>query len=318
MALRSRQRVYGWGIGGELVYGKEFEKVNLRVGGQYQYNKSITDYVETELSGREVLSTNHGYAYGELTGSFGKLNYNLGLGLKTLTTKNGATSHTTVSNNTTLTLMMPFGKGWSLNYIVFHRPTPPSISQLSTVESVVDDYYIYQGNPDLKSGQMIYNRIQFRYAHKNGFSATFRLKYGRTFNPIVRTVYYDAAREKFIGRPNNEKHLDDPGVELSLSKQRLWDHLDLSGAHWLYVFHLRRRQLSPHIRQCVCIGTGTRLLRQVVDFGILVLCAGAILAGREYFPRPIVVEFGRALSVEQQFHVFRVLEFHFRKRRLGL
>lgn len=221
--------VYGWGIGGELVYGKEFEKVNLRVGGQYQYNKSITDYVETELSGREVLSTNHGYAYGELTGSFGKLNYNLGLGLKTLTTKNGATSHTTVSNNTTLTLMMPFGKGWSLNYIVFHRPTPPSISQLSTVESVVDDYYIYQGNPDLKSGQMIYNRIQFRYAHKNGFSATFRLKYGRTFNPIVRTVYYDAAREKFIGRPNNEKHLDDPGVELSLSKQRLWDHLDLSG-----------------------------------------------------------------------------------------
>lgn len=219
---------HGYGIAGEAVYGKNFGKVTARFGVQHRYSWRTTEYVENNQ--KEDQSSNITYVYGELQGNFNKLNYNLGAGLKVQTSKTGSLSNTSVSNNTSLTLMMNLGKGWSFNYIILNRPNVlPSLGQLTEIERTSDYYLISTGNPNLKAGNLLYNRFQVRYAHKCGFTATFRVKYGRTFNPIVGTYTYDESKQRFYVKPTNENYCDDPGVELNLGMQGLFKHLDLYG-----------------------------------------------------------------------------------------
>lgn len=216
----------GYGIAGEAVYNKEFKKVATRFGVQYSHSYDKNEYIDGQISDQ---MRNNTYAYGEVRGRFNKVSYSLGSGLKVFTTESNSDTKTYYANNSTLTLLYPIAKGWSLNYAIMYQPNQPSLSILSPVEQVINDQIRSVGNPDVKPSNWLYNRALIRYNNNKGMTWAFWLQYGRTFDPFVTTYSFveKGSNSYFLSRPRNENYLDDYGFQVNFGYQRLWNHLNV-------------------------------------------------------------------------------------------
>lgn len=228
----------GWSFATEAVYGKEFEKITTRFGVQYLHNYAENDYKANDSFSK--MKKDNTYFYGELTGNLGKVNYNLGSGMKILNVNDYTDSRTFVRNLTTATLQLQAGKNWSLRYNFNYTPSLPSLSQLSPIISQVDDITYSTGNPDLKPSELINNTIRADF-QSGKFTASLSANYQHQFNPIISFTRYDNENNQFIYTRENGNYWNRIRIGGIFSYKKILNHFNISVTAYFNRFNTKGR-----------------------------------------------------------------------------
>lgn len=114
-------------------------------------NFQTSDQIYTGADNADINNFD-GNVYASYSGSIKKLNYNLNLGLYINHLHNSISGNETyVFFTPTLNLSYNFTNSFSLRLSEKIDKRRPSLSDLSTAETVIDAHYISRGNPYLKT-----------------------------------------------------------------------------------------------------------------------------------------------------------------------
>lgn len=208
----------------EVVYRKQFEKINLNLGYQNKISYSKNKYnnvSETE----ERLSENNNYIYGSVSGSIKKFSYYLGTGMKLFTIEDDIDKKLYVKKHSALTLMYNANNNFSIKMSSFYTPHLPSLSQLSNVTQIYDEILQMKGNPELKAAYTIGTKLFADYQIKN-FNSNMTVGFQR----MVNTIYIDVQPlegNTFISQPKNAIGDNRFNFEWKCSYMGLLNHINL-------------------------------------------------------------------------------------------
>lgn len=213
---------------GEIFYGKSVHpKVYLSLGLQNSFGRSSNLYLSDNYTDR--LNQNNTYLYGQISGRLSETTqYSLGTGVKILYTADPSRHRTFVKNQTALALWYMPVEGWNFSLASTLTPLLPSLSQLSPVSQRFDDLITYSGNPDLKPGTALSNRLTISHWREK-FSTDLDLTYSHTFDPIYPVIRYDRSGDLFVNSPVNGRFDSRVGAKLNLTWQNLFDFLTIVG-----------------------------------------------------------------------------------------
>lgn len=217
----------GWALSAEAVYSKQFEKIGTRWGVQYQHNYAKNDYRAVNVLSK--MTKDNTYVFGQASGPIGnKADWNLGTGAKIFAVTEGNASRTYVRNLSTAMLNWKAGSRWNFSAEVRYTPSLPSLGDLSTVFQRTDEVEAVQGNATLKPSQTLNNRINIRYAAKNGWYANVQGGYVHTFGAIISTFAYDKATDLFVCRPQNSDFHNSLYIYGEAGVKNLWEHINIA------------------------------------------------------------------------------------------
>lgn len=218
---------HGYAISGEGVYSKQFAKVELRTGLQYQHNFAENEY--TFYGVKTTMTKDNAYLYAEVQGTLGqKVGYSIGTGVKILNVTDGANEQHYIRNLSTARLQWRISPYWSLTATSQFTPTLPSLSALSPVFLQTDDVEGLQGNPDLKPSEQLSSQLMLRYVHPKGWYAVATAGTMHHFNPIVSTYSYDPSRTLFVLASQNTDLWQCLYTNGQVGVQGLWKCINLS------------------------------------------------------------------------------------------
>ena len=218
---------HGYALSGEGVYSKQFAKVELRTGIQYQHNFAENEY--TLYNTTSAMTKDNAYLYAEVQGIIGqKVGYSIGTGAKLLNVTDGLSDQHYIRNLSTARLQWRISPQWSLTASSQFTPTLPSLSSLSPVFQQTDDVEGQQGNPDLKPSELLSNRLMLRYIHPKGWYAVATAGAMHHFHPIVSTYTYDPSRDIFVLTSQNADLWQCFYANGQVGVQGLWKCLNLS------------------------------------------------------------------------------------------
>lgn len=217
----------GWAISAEGVYGRQFEKVNTRLGIQYQHNYACNDY---KVSGViSEMTKDNTYIFGLVEGQAGeKVNWVAGTGAKIFSVVDGGSSKAYVRNLSTAQINWRMDDRWSMTGEVRYTPSLPSLSELSPVFQRTDDVEAVQGFEGLKPSQMLDSRLQIRFAARNGFYINAQAGYRHSFGEIITTYRYDHESDLFVSTPQNSDYYNNLYTAWELGFKGLLDHINIS------------------------------------------------------------------------------------------
>ena len=213
---------------GEVNYQKLIHpKVYLLVGLQNSYGRASNVYLTDDYT--DLLDRNNTYLYGQISGRLSKTTqYSLGTGVKVLYTADPNDHRTFVKNQSSLALYYSPTSDWSFSFNSYLTPYLPALAQLSPVSQRYDDLMIYAGNPDLKPGTGLNNRLNASY-RKDKFDGYIDLVYNHTFNPIYSNILYNPSKDSFITRPENGRFNTKTGAKLNLTWNQLFGFMTIVG-----------------------------------------------------------------------------------------
>lgn len=218
---------HGYALSGEGVYSKQFAKVELRTGLQYQHNFAENDY--TLYGIKTTMTKDNAYLYAEVQGMIGpKVGYSVGTGAKLLNVTDGINDQHYIRNLSTAILQWHISPQWSLTASSQFTPTLPTLSALSPVFQQTDDVEGQQGNPNLKPSELLSNQLMLRYVHPKGWYAIATAGAMHHFNPIVSTYTYDPSRNLFVLTSQNADLWQCLYANGQVGVQGLWECLNLS------------------------------------------------------------------------------------------
>lgn len=226
---------HGYAISGEGVYSKQFEKVELRTGLQYQHNFAENEYklYDTTTS----MYKDNAYLYAEILGAIGsKASYSIGTGAKLLNVAGGEGSQQYLRNLSTARLQWRICDQLSLTASAQYTPSLPSLSQLSPIFQQTDEVEGQIGNPSLKPSEQLNGRLMLRYTHPQRWYATAGGGQMRQFHPIVSTYAYDPTHDLFVRTTQNADSWDCLYAFGEVGTNGLWNciNLSLSGTYAHY------------------------------------------------------------------------------------
>ena len=237
---------HGYALSGEGVYSKQFAKVELRTGLQYQHNFAENEY--TLYGTTTSMTKDNAYLYAEVQGMIGqKVGYSVGTGAKLFNVSDGENSQLYLRNLSTARLQWRINPQWSLTATSQFTPNLPSLSALSPVFQQTDDVEGQQGNPDLKPSEFWLNRLRLRWAHPEGWYINASTGYGRWFHPMVQTYAYDPSRDLFIRTLQNADRWQVLFANAQMGVQGLWQCLNLS-LFWDYGHYTTKGENFSHTR----------------------------------------------------------------------
>lgn len=149
-----RQHNNKYSLIGEIAYIKNWDKVKLSFGykatlamSNFTISNVLSDYNDFKYSAHD---DNH-YAYAQVDGKLGKMEYRLSIGGTYVHTSNEATTYNKFYFTPQAVLSYPLKNG-QITFKWESNPELASISQLSDNSTIIIPGYIRRGNPLLKSG----------------------------------------------------------------------------------------------------------------------------------------------------------------------
>lgn len=210
----------------EAFYSHNFGQMRLMVGVQNTMGKSTNTYYNPSVS-RDELSENNTYAYTQLSGALGKLQYSLGTGLKYNNMDNGQRREYW-RNQSQLTLSYSPSKNLFLRYYGVYYPTMPSLFALTSVVQRIDDLQLLTGNPTLRSTQNFYNSMLVSYS-RNKFNSDLQVTYRYADRPIFMHIDYDNGQQLFVQRYINGIYGSQLNLNYSASLKEIFGFMNVSG-----------------------------------------------------------------------------------------
>ena len=222
-----------WSLITELAYHKSFSKISTNWGIKNKFSHTQNIYTPDNTTSK--LKINDNYFYGEIIGSIKKVSYSLGTGLKTYYEQNDNMSRVYLRNLSTLKILYSCKKNLTFDYLFMYNPNLPSVSQLENVYQVVNDIMAKEGNPNLKPSEWMRNRILISYKWSK-YRARLWGIYDYTFSPLISDIYYDKTKNYFVSKTINAEYNTKFNLQLDLSANELFNHLNLStSVGWDYI-----------------------------------------------------------------------------------
>lgn len=218
---------HGWALSAEGVYGRQFDRMSMKLGVQYQHNYASNDY---RISGVvSEMTKDNTYVFGLAEGQAGeKVSWSAGTGAKIFAVVDGGSARTYVRNLSTAQLNWRLSDRWSLTGEVRYTPSLPSLADLSPVFQRTDDVEAAQGFAGLKPSQMLDSRLLVRFAARNGFYTNLQTGYRKSFGEIITTYRYDRATGLFVSSPQNSDYYNNLYVTGEVGIKGLFDHVNVS------------------------------------------------------------------------------------------
>lgn len=172
----------------EANHSKEWEKLMLLTGIKYNYGHTKNEY-GGNIKAHTALDNSDLYMYTMLQGKAKKFGYNLGVGASYSYFKGSGKGYKFWTFRPNVVLSYFPNNNILLRYSFDSDPNIPSLSQLSDVEQVQDQFTVLKGNPSLTPYRAYMNKLSFSYQKSIGY-----IEVGATHylakNPIMRYIYY--------------------------------------------------------------------------------------------------------------------------------
>lgn len=215
-----------YSIIGEGVHRVKWEKVHLYSGVKYK-----SGYTENKYKGTIVESTSltNGdlYIYSQLQGKMKKLFYGLGIGASYSYFSDKNKSFEFWTFRPFISLGYPLGKQLHLQYTFNINPSVPSLSSLSDVSQIIDQYQVSKGNPDLKPYRVYTNQLRVNY-QKNLFQFNLGVSHQYYKDAIMQDIYFDAAISRFIFSSINQKFYQNSAIDGGINYQIIKEMLSIN------------------------------------------------------------------------------------------
>lgn len=185
----------------EISYVKTFSpNTSVSVGFQNKLSKSENDYVINDYI--TTLERNDNYAYLNLTQKVGRMNLNIGTGLKYIKMQSERNRREFARNISSLSFAGSPIKNLYIAYTASYNPMLPSLAGLTTLEQTSDGYISITGNPDLKVGHYISNRLALSTGITKRVGVIFINTLNYAINPLYDMLTYKGDG-KFLKRTMN-------------------------------------------------------------------------------------------------------------------
>lgn len=216
---------------GEGRYDHKLGKQTLSFGGRYLVGRTDNSYYGQSAEEQTLLSNLNLYNYAQLSGSLGKLKYNVGLGLRYILSNQGDYHAGAWLVEPRLTMSHPIPQG-QLQYSFMLSPTAPTLTMLSGVMQRSTRWDAYEGNPLLEAYSTMNNRLTIRQRLGQALSATLRLEHSYAHKPILPLIQRRmiGADEVFVEQYHNLGRTHRGSAQLTLSWNALPEVLSLSAS----------------------------------------------------------------------------------------
>ncbi len=205
---------------------KQWEKVFLYSGIKYNMGHTRNDYLGT-INQNTSLDNGDLYAYTNLQGRIKKFAYSLGLGVSYSYFNDESQGFNFWTFRPAFSLSYSPIEQLQFRYIFNSKPNIPSLSQLSDVEQIVDQYQMMKGNPDLKPYRSYVNQLMISYQMPKWWInlGAFHSLYNKV---IMQDIYWDNQWGKFVFTDNNQRHWQQATLYASVNYQIIPDMLSFN------------------------------------------------------------------------------------------
>ena len=237
---------HGYALSGEWAYSKQFAKVELRTGLQYQHNFAENNY--NLYNTASSMTKDNAYLYAEMSGTLGqKVGYSIGTGAKLFAVTDGIDKQLYLRNLCTARLQWRINQQLSLTTTIQYTPILPTLGALSPVFQQTDDVEGLQGNPNLKPSEQLRAGIMLRYTHPKGFYSIANTGFMHIFHPYCDNYVYDSSRNLFIHTYHNAYRWSVPYAYAEVGMKGLWKCLNLS-LNGTYCHYVAEGPMFSHTR----------------------------------------------------------------------
>lgn len=198
---------------GEASYEKEWKAGRLGAGVKHSQASSNNDYMGT-VNYQTKMQQSNTYAYTQFSGSAGKLNYSVGVGLnRDWLKQEGQEGYQTYTFRPRLTLNYAPTQSFYVRLGGQVENVAPSLSELSAVEQYIDSWQKQRGNPALNPYQLY--KLDFNTEYRFGkFAVSAWAAYMNMPKAIMPTITREEGM--FVHSFENQKRM-----------QKLWSSLTL-------------------------------------------------------------------------------------------
>lgn len=188
----------------EANHYKEWEKLMLLTGIKYNYGHTKNEY-GGNIKAHTALDNSDLYMYTMLQGRVKKFGYGLGVGASYSYFKGNGKGYKFWTFRPNVMLNYMANRNLSFRYYFFSSPSIPSLSQLSDVEQVQDQFTVLKGNPSLTPYRFYINRLSALFQAK-----IWQMEVGASHyfakNPIMSHIYWSDSWGRFISDNLNQSH----------------------------------------------------------------------------------------------------------------
>lgn len=213
----------------EAFYEKQTDNGSITAGLKHTQGKTVNEYsgsidYNTELT--DALS----YGFIQYGGKIKKLGYLVGLGVEHTYFHQESQQNTydkwTVSP--IVNVSYAFSNKVTLRYTYQLKNINPSLSELSEVERILNNFEINKGNPLLHSYFLHENSLRLSF-NKSPFRSSLSINSSYYNNPIMEKTYFESQNNMFVRTFSNQKNYHHLQFQGSLGVSLFNNHLSING-----------------------------------------------------------------------------------------
>ena len=189
----------------EGLYEKMLGQNKFTIGLRYNKGYASNNYNDNCLSSNSMHNT-EGYLYSEWNQIIDKWSYSLSMGLSYINFSQKNEGYTKLLLNPLIRVGFTPSERFFVRYRGSIENVNPTLSELSNVKQIMDNYQIIHGNPNLKPASSIINQIMLDY-HKEKWSTALSFNYIYRSNPIMEcsTIEGNTILRSFENQNNWQK-----------------------------------------------------------------------------------------------------------------
>lgn len=213
----------------EAIYTKQWNKIGLSAGANYNLSRTDNDYVGS-VNTDAVLNTNNIYAFAQVQGKLGPINYQAGMGASYVSIKQAADGFTKWVVRPQLTLSNNSIRNLYFRYTMRISPRTPSLSQLSDVRQQSSTLEANDGNTSLTTTYSYSNSLSIGWNHPwfyfNVYGAWYQWP-----NAIMTSIMPQKQADGsylFVWKPENQRRYTEWYGSASITVHAIKNVLDLT------------------------------------------------------------------------------------------
>lgn len=215
-----------YSIIGEGVHQMRWEKCNLNSGIKYNQGYAENKYMGT-ISESTSLKNSDLYIYTQMQGKMKALFYGVGIGVSYSSFSDQKNRFDFWTARPFVSLAYSIKNQLFLQYMFNINPYIPSLSSLSDVSQIIDQYQASKGNPNLKPYRIYTNQLRINY-QKNLFQCNLGVSHQYFKNAIMQDIYFDQAISRFIFSNINQKYYQNTAITGGINWQLIKEILSLN------------------------------------------------------------------------------------------
>lgn len=214
---------------GEAVYNKEMERTGLSAGVNYAVSHTDNRYTGS-VNTDAVLNSENLYAFAQLQGRAGKLNWQAGVGANLSSIHQGSEGFSKWTFRPQLTLSANAIKNVSIRYSARILPRIPTLAQLSDVRQQSNDLQASDGNTGLKPSVSYTNSLTVNW-NRPVFDLQVYGSWLYAPDIIMNSIIpqeQDGGSYLFVWKPENQKRYSEYSARAEMTLHAIRDKWDIT------------------------------------------------------------------------------------------